>query len=91
MRASPLPCVVDTDAPTDFFGRPRFLAAPSAVVIGLGFAADFFTPVDPDGRPRFLPDETSFVVVAAPTDFFGDDPKGRPRFLLAGSPTFSFS
>ena len=84
-------CVVVTDAPIDFFGRPRFLTAPSAVVVVLGFAADFFPPVDPNGRPRFLPDGTSFVVIAAPRDFFDDDPNGRPRFLFAGSPTFSFS
>jgi len=32
---------VDDDA-ADFFGRPRFLAEPSALAVALGFGAGFF-------------------------------------------------
>jgi len=83
--------VVATGVSAAFFGRPRFLAGPSALAVTFGLGGAFLTPAVPDGRPRFFVGETSFDSggVATTTAFFGDVPDGRPRFFFVGSFVFS--
>ncbi len=86
--------VVATTAVGDaaaFFGRPRFLAAPSLLVATFGFGSGFATPADPDGRPRFLVDGASWGAggVTGTTAFFGVALDGRPRVFFVDSSTIS--